>query len=483
VQASDGDRSFTGDVNGLPKTVGGAALHADIKTPRFEPQDFQLGTLLGEIPGTSFADWPVSYDQLEPFYGFVERALGVQGVMGADPNAGPRSSDYPMGPGMPLYGALKVQAAAGPLGYTVFPYPCAINSRPYDGRPACVECGFCSGYGCPSNAKGAPAVTILRKGLLSGNLQLLAETRAVRLVTDDAKSTVIGVEAIDPTGARVTYKADRYVLAASPIEDARLCLLSDPGGPGLGNSSGLVGRNLTFHLETLAIGIFEERIHAHRGKTVTHAITDFRGKAGDPNRPLGGITEVGGPTNPIEEAINSTEAVGVGAMLKKFIRQSPLRDRLVALDMHQEDAPQPTNRVDLDPSVVDLDGLPVARVTYQNHAFELDARTFYSPKMLDLLQAAGARWCFVAPLDQIPGSKHVMGTLRFGNDPSTSVCDANGKFHDLSNLYAADGALFPTSSGYNPILTIATLATWVGAQMVSPGSPQNALVAAALPSS
>jgi gluconate 2-dehydrogenase alpha chain len=254
---SDGDRTFVGDVNGLPKTVGGGALHADVKTPRFQPDDFHLGTLLGDVAGASFADWPLDYDRLEPFYAWVEKALGVQGKAGADPFAAPRSGDYPMPPGAAMYAAVLATAGAAKLGYTVFPYPCAINSQPYDGRPACVECGFCSGYGCPSNAKGAPAVTILRKALLTGNLQLRAETRVVRLLLDGAGTTVIGVDALDPAGRPVRFTADRYVLAASPIEDARLCFLSDPGGAGVGNSSGLVGRNLTFHLQTVAIGVFE----------------------------------------------------------------------------------------------------------------------------------------------------------------------------------------------------------------------------------
>src|SRR5206468_3760871 len=100
TSAADGDRieALTGVVQNLPKTVGGGCLHADLKMPRFQPTDFQLGSLLN-IPGTSFADWPVQYDELEPFYAWGERLLGVQGLAGADPFAGPRSSAYPIPPG------------------------------------------------------------------------------------------------------------------------------------------------------------------------------------------------------------------------------------------------------------------------------------------------------------------------------------------------------------------------------------------------
>lgn len=475
----DGDRTFVGDVNALPKTVGGGAVHADLKMPRFMVDDFHFGTLLGSISGASFADWPVDYDMLEKFYAWGEKLLGVQGLEGANPFESKRSSPFPMPPGNPMYGATKLAAGCKKLGYTAFPYPTAVNSRPYDGRPACVDCGFCSGYICPNNSKGSPLVTMLRRALLSGNCLLLPETRAVRLLMNGAKDTVTGVECIGPDGKRVTYSADRYVLAASPIEDARLSFLSDSNG--VGNSSDQVGRNLMFHFQTNAVALFEERIHGYRGRTVSHGFVDFRGKPNDASHPLGGIVEISGSEFPIGEAnyyARFMAAVGFkGPLLKKLLRQSPGRDRIVALAMQAEDAPQPTNRVDLDPAVKDLDGLPVARVTYQNHDWELSTRKVYEPKMIELIRASGARWGAIAPKDDIPGSAHVMGTLRFGDDPKTSVCNADGRFHDVGNLFCSDGALFPTSSGFNPTMTIVALALRVAASMVFPGSPEKAIPA------
>jgi choline dehydrogenase-like flavoprotein len=476
TSTSDGDRLSTGAVNPLPKTVGGGAVHADLKAPRFMPQDFRLGTLLPALPGASFADWPVDYDMLEPFYSYVEYALGVQGLAGANPFEAARSRPFPMAPGLPMYAGVLASKGLSALGFTAFPYPAAVNSEPYDGRPACVDCGFCTGYGCASNAKGSPAVTMLRKALLTGNVQLLSETRAVRLLTNGTGSTVTGVNAIAFDGSPVTFTADRYVLAASPIEDARLLFLSG----GIGNSSDQVGRNLMFHLETNAVGVFDQRVHGHRGRAVNTGFADFRGVAGDSNHPLAGIVEIGGGEGVINEVSQYSLALSLlggfnGTKLKKLMRQSPLRDHLVAFTMHGEDAPQPTNRVDLDPAVVDLDRLPVARVTYSNHAFELAARKFYAPKFLDVFQAAGARYALVAPPDAIPSSAHIMGTLRFGNDPTTSVCLPTGRFHDIGNLYASDGSLLPTSSGFNPTLTIVALSARVAGEMLFPGSPEQAL--------
>jgi choline dehydrogenase-like flavoprotein len=481
TSAADGDRieALTGNVQALPKTVGGGCLHADLKMPRFDPVDFQLGTTL-TIPNASFADWPVQYAELEPFYAWGERLLGVQGRRGANPFEGARSSDYPIPPGPIMYGSTVVGAGLSQLGYTMFPYPTAVNSIPYDGRPACVNCGFCSGYPCPTNAKGSTAVTMLRKALLSGNCQLHAETRVVKLVTNAAKTQITSVEAIDPSGARVSFTADRYVLAASPIEDARLLFLSDPAG--LGNSSGMVGRNLMFHYQTIALGIFDERVHGYRGRTVDSAFCDFRGVPNDPARPLGGIVEISGGALPLSEAAFYTRILNQlragrwdGPMFKSLMRQSPGRDRVMILVIQAEDAPQTTNRVDLDPAIVDFDGLPVARCTYKNHAFEVDAGKFYEPKLMDIFQAAGARYTAIAPRDDIPSSQHIMGTLRSGSNAATSVTDNDGKFWDIGNLFASDGSLFPTSSGYNPTMTIVALALRVAAAIVNPTSPASVI--------
>ena len=479
ASASQGDRTYVGDVQGLPKTVGGGAVHADLKMPRFLPQDFTLGTNLKNKFGANFADWPVDYDMLEPFYTYGEYGLGVQGLAGANPFEGPRSKPFPMPPGVGMYVALLAAKGLTSLGYHPFPYPMAVNSRPYGGRPACVDCGYCSGYGCPSNAKGSPAVTLLRQALLSGNCQMITQTRAVRLLTNGAKNAITGVACLGPSAEPVTYTADRYVLSTSPIEDARLLLLSDPGGPGLGNSSGQVGRNLMFHYQTNALGIFEKRVHGHRGKTVSHGFADFRGTPNDPAHPLGGIVELSGSEFLLDEANYYRQVMTLlggfnGERLKAFMRQSPGRDRVLTMAMQGEDAPQVTNRVDLDPAIKDLDGLPVPRITYSNSQFELSASAFYGPKMLDIMGAAGCKYATVAP-DSMPGSAHIMGTLRMGPTASTSVCDPTGRFHDIGNLYNADGALFPTSSGFNPTMTIVAMSLYVAASMVDPGNPQKAI--------
>jgi choline dehydrogenase-like flavoprotein len=473
---SAGVREQIGDANCLPKNVGGAAVHADMKYPRFRPTDFQLGTLLGSIAGASFADWPVDYATLERFYVEIEHAVGVQGPSGADddPFAAARSKPLPMPPGLPMFANTILADAAKSLGYHPFAYPTAVASRPYRGRPACIDCGFCSGYGCPTHAKSSPAVTLLRDALVTGNVQLRFNAAVMRLIANATQTQIDAVEYVDPDGALVQVSAPRVILAASAAESARLLLLS---GASLANSSGLVGKNLMFHFQTTVVGVLKQRVHGHRGRSVTIGFSDFRGTPGDAQHPLGGIVELATSADLIGEVKSYAFDLGKrGSELRALVEQSPLRDKLVAMIMQAEDAPQASNRVDLDPDLVDVYGRPALRVTYSPHAFELGARDFYIPKLLDIVKAAGAQFGLVGPVDSPSQSRHVMGTLRMGTDPKTSVCDRTGKLHDLGNLWCADGALFPTSSGFNPTLTIQALALWVAANLVAPADPESVLV-------
>jgi choline dehydrogenase-like flavoprotein len=477
------------DVNTLPQNVGGAAVHADMKYPRFNAVDFHMASELQanglSYAGTNFADWPLTYDELESFYTEAERLTGVQGQMGANPFESPRSTDFVMPPGVPMYVAEVLRMGATAQGYAPFPFPTAVNSRPYGGRPPCVDCGFCSGYGCPNNAKCSPAVTTLREALLSGNCQLRYECHVTRLLHSNGQH-VTGIEYVDGDGNTQQATADQFILAASSIESARLCLASDLSGPGLGNSSGMVGRNLMFHFQTIAIGIYKQRFHGERGRSVTTGIADFRGvlpggAAIDPAKKRGGIIEFGTNSEAISDAVNSVRALSFAQVaripitLKQFLLNSPLRARLASMEMQAEDAPQLTNQADLDPAVRDVFGMPAVRVTYSNSPYELEARTFYMPKLIDIHKAAGAQYGFIAPADSPSVSKHIMGTMRMGNDPTASVCDAFGKLHDVDNLYCTDGGVFVTSSGYNPTLTIITLALRAAGNLVFPGSPERVI--------
>jgi choline dehydrogenase-like flavoprotein len=486
------------DVNNLNRTVGGTSVHADMKYPRFNGVDFRLASALRDagrsFDGASFADWPLDYDELEPFYCEAEVLTGVAGAASgpqADVFASRRSIDYPMPHAAPMYVGLLLSEGARLAGLHPFSYPAAINSRPYPGdpslqRPACVSCGLCSGYGCPSNAKSSAAVTTLRRALLSGNCQLRFNCFVRRLQTDAGGRHIVGVEYVDDDGNVQSATADRYILAASAMESVRLSLLSEldlDDGPAFH-----LGRHMMFHYQTNAVGIFRQRIHGERGQSVTNGISDFRGVneggtglASD-GRPLGGVIEFGTSSEPIATGKAALDALVLASIinstvtLKKMLIESPFHAHLGVMIMQAEDAPQPSNRVDLDPNVRDVFGLPVVRLTYRSHAFELDAAAYYKPRMVEVLRHAGAQFGFVDPLPAIvPRSRHVMGGLRMGDDPSDSVCDRFGKLHEVDNLYCMDGGVFVTGSGYNPTLTIIALALRAAANLVSPGNAERVL--------
>jgi gluconate 2-dehydrogenase alpha chain len=335
---------------------------------------------------------------------------------------------------------------------------------PYDGRPACNNCGFCSFYGCPIHAKGDP-VAPLQRALLTGRAQLRPETFVSKVNVRNGVAT--GVEYIDVDGERHTETARVVVLAAGAIETPRLLLLSGLEHP-------LIGRHLMCHFQTIVMAGLRRRVHPHRGRSVTHVHDDHlvaddasRAAARDAGLPWfrGGMVEHCGPAGPILEA----KLYPWGEAHTRSMQDSALRDRMWGFTMQGEDLPQPGNRVDLDPDVRDVRGFPVARVTYSSHPFELAASHHYGTRLTAILEEMDAEWTVTTTspdasfpyggfLSPVPNSKHVMGTTRMGTDPATSVVDAFGRLHDVPNLVVADSSAFVTSSGYGPTLTLVALA-------------------------
>ncbi len=467
----DGDHRYVGEVNSIPTTVGGGGTHADGKVPRFREEDFVLRSTYGPIEGADVDDWPLTYADLEPYYAEVEQLIGVSGEAGANPFAAWRSGPYPMPSGAPMYGATLSGPAAESLGLHPYPAPTAANSVPFDGRPACNNCGFCAFFGCPIHAKGDP-VAMLQRALATGRAELLSETFVARIVTDGRRAT--GVEVIGPDGERRTLGARHVVVAGGALETPRLLLLSGIEHP-------LIGRYLMVHFQTIAAGVLSERVHAHKGRAVTHVHDDgvivddaarAAARAGGLPWIRGGMTEHGGPSLPIMEA----SLYPWGANHKRLMQSSAIRDRMWAMIMQGEDLAQPTNTVDLDPTVRDARGFPVVRVTYRPHRHELVASAHHGPRLAQILDTMGARWTSLssspalegaenAMQSVVPASRHVMGTTRMGHDPATSVVDAFGRMHSLPNVVVADSSVFVTAAGYGPTLTLVALAARAAAAM------------------
>jgi len=468
-------RSFTGDVNMLPSTVGGGTTHWDAKVPRFFKLDFELRSRMGPIEGADIVDWPLGYDALAPYYEACEQMIGVSGDLEQTPDfaleEAPRGA-YPMAPNPPMYSALVFREAAERLGYQVHPAPEAINSSFRDGRPSCNNCGYCAGYGCPVNARAGSAVIFLRRALLLG-ARLVTRAMVTRIGTGpDGRAThveYLAGDRLEPT----RIQADTVVLAASAIESARVALLSkaQKHPQGLGNRSGRVGRTLCFHVSTFAAAVMPQRLHAYRGRAASHFMLEpcvprpGFGLSGVPWF-RGGVTEIGGSPRLIDEALVYDSLPFIRRTKhKEWMRSSPLRDRLLGVQMLGEDLPQLANRVDLDPKVRDVYGLPVARVTYSWHRHEKVASLYWGLQLRKICQATGAEHVFFYPsglglTDQATAvnTRHLSGTLRMGVDPLHSVVDSFGRMHDAPNVLVCDSSVFPTSGAFNPTLTIMAVA-------------------------
>jgi gluconate 2-dehydrogenase alpha chain len=536
---SKGARTFVGNVNNLPTTVGGGTVHYDAKARRFREVDFITNSLMGgtadkpAIPGSTYADWPMKYKHLEPFYAVMEEIVGVQGpahrvgrkIVNPNPYESWRSTPYAMPPGVAQLNSLLPSESAARLGYHPAAVPTSVNSRPYRGRPACVDCGFCLHYGCPNNAKGG-GVWQLQDALLTGRVELRTEVNVVRVEYERARGErfrASGVTYKRPDGTTHTERADLVILANSPIEATRLSMLS---GIGRGHPneksiksaqavdtdpSGLLGRNLMFHLQTIVLAVVNQDIHSYRGRTSTHTLDAFVGAGPSPKQfneevLRGGILEIGGNLNPVVEA-SEVAAFAYGERHKAFMKLGPFHNHLTTFTLQGEDMPQITNYVDLDPDIVDVFGMPVPRISYQSHPYELAASAFYTPLMLEIMEAIGGpgssyptvrtlvaaainttlppalpgsvdapvqQVLGLTPFNEIPASAHIMGTHRMALDPAHGPCDPYGRYWAFENLYHAGGGLFVTAPGYNVTLTIWALAYWVAAGIVSGTGGQHA---------
>lgn len=444
---------------GYAHNVGGSSLHFSGNLWRLREVDFIERSLLGPIAGTNFADWPITYAELEPYYTRVDWEIGVSGLQGPwDP---PRSRDYPCPP-MPVKSSdVLLERAAKLLGYQAYPAPVAILSKPLNGRPACVHCGFCNGYGCEVSAKSSSAAAMIPQALASGNCELRTHCTVAKVNTD-VGGRVNEVIYWDADGVEQAQAAKAVILCANGAETPRLLLLSASNRfpDGLANSSGMVGKNLMFNGWSWAVGVFEEPVNAYKSIPTTRVVHDFYSL--DPALGYYGGGGIDGrcPSDgtPIASALagGASDAPGWGAAWKNSLREN--FTHTAAFVGHTTSLPLSTNNVTLDPTVRDKWGRPALRTTYSDHPDDISTMKFFLDRSMELLDAAGAKKMWgVAPESQ-NGSVHLLGTCRMGNDPATSVVDKFNRSHDVPNLFICDGSSLVSSSRGQPTMTIMALA-------------------------
>ncbi|HZJ45707.1 MAG TPA: GMC family oxidoreductase [Pyrinomonadaceae bacterium] len=437
--------------------VGGGTRVYGAQAWRFPPDDFRMASKYGVPGGSSLADWPISYEDLEPFYERAEWELGAAGDGSALQELIPRKRNYPLPPvaSSPQTDALKKGAQI--LGWRVGPVPLLINTVPYNNRAACAGCKYCVGFACPTDAKNGTQNTVIPRALATGNCELEVDA-IVEKIDTDSRGNVIGITYISATQRRVA-RSKVVIISGGAIESARLLLNSHSSHhlAGLGNDHDQVGRNLQGHLYPRAYGLMSSSVFNGIGPGVSIATTQFNhdndGVIG------GGMLADDFIKPPIDFWYDSLppDLPRWGLLNKQFMKAN--YTRVLHVRGPVQDIPKPDGRVTVDPSVKDRWGIPVARLSGTTHAETVKAAEFMRVRGEEWLRASGCESVWSARPDlMLSGRQHQAGTCRMGHDPKSSVTDQWGRVHNLDNLFVVDGSLHVTNGGFNPVLTIMALA-------------------------
>ncbi len=405
-------------------TFGGGTRVYGAQAWRYVPEDFTMASTYGSPAGSSLADWPIGYDDMEPFYTQAEYEIGVCGSDAGHAAWSRRSRPYPMAPMNLTAPARRLLAGAEALGWSTIDVPLAVNSVPYDGRPACARCRQCVGFACPVEAKNSSENTVLTRAAGTGNLSILLGTRAHRITTD-AAGRVTGVELVaDLDGSRSqSVRAGDVVVSAGAVESPRLLLVSrsaqEPDG--LGNSYDQVGRHLQGHLYGGALGIFDDEIADLVGPGPSISTHEFRhGNEGFVGGGMLANEFVPTPFSTFGYLRHAGLIPPHGLAAKQGMRHLlPRMQRVVGPVQEMTSA---DSRVRLDPTVVDALGIPVARLSGRMHANDLAAQQFMGERAAEWLRASGATTVVPygsSPQSTVSAGQHQAGTCRMGTDPRT----------------------------------------------------------------
>ena len=443
------------------RMVGGGSVHFTSNYWRFHPDDFRERTTLGAISGGDLRDWPITYDDLEPYYTKAEWDLGVSGQAGSNPFDGPRSKPYPLPP-MPVKSAgVLFERAAKKLGLHPFPAPVAVLSKPYRGRAACVHCGFCESFGCEVGAKSSTLAALIPLAVKTGRCEIRPNSY-VRKIEVGKDGRVRGAIYFDARGREVFQRAKAVVLSANGAETPRLLLMSkSPGFPqGLANSSGTVGKYLMLDNSPYAFGLFDHPLNEYKSIVVTRVLHDYY--RSDPKRGFygGGGLDSRFDYYPAGFAVDGMPKDGPqwGPEWKRGVGQ--YYTHTMGVLAHTSCLAVEQNSISLDDTAKDAWGLPALRMTFKNHPDDMKAMQFLAQRQREVLETAGARkiWFDPSSLEELTYSRHLMGTCRMGDDPGSSVVDRWNRAHDVPNLFIVDGSSLVTCGRQQPTETIQALA-------------------------
>ena len=446
-----------GAYNNNAACVGGGTFSYGAMAWRFMENDFRMKSVYGAVEGSTLADWPISYSELEPYYEKAEWEIGVSGDDSGNVFKAPRKKALPMPPLVPGTEHEVLEGAAKRLGLHPFHIPMLRNSVPYNGRGACMRCRWCVGFACEVDAKNGTHNTVIPKALASRNCDLRTEC-VVKQIMTDGRGRATGVTYCDAEGRLEEQTADVVVVSASATESARLLLNSTsrlfPNG--LGNRYDWVGRNLQGHAYTGAMGLMESEVYDDIGPGASIAICDYN--HGNPGLVGGALLCNEFIRLPIHFAGMVPPGMPRwGAMHKEYVRKYYKRSIIVMGPV--QEMPVFDSRVQVDPKVKDDWGIPVARLSGQRHAMDLVTAKYVAGKAEAWLREAGAvqTWQRL-PGPGLSGGQHQAGTCRMGDDAKSSVVNRNCQVHDVDNVFVVDGSVHVTNGGFNPVLTIMAIA-------------------------
>jgi choline dehydrogenase-like flavoprotein len=446
-----------GGYNNNAACVGGGTFSYGAQAWRYMEKDFRMRSTYGAPAGSTLEDWPISYQDLEPYYEKAEVEVGVSGDVEPNIFKAPRRRSLPMPAFPPNREHQILHPAAKRLGLHPFDIPMFRNTVPYNERAACMRCRWCVGFACEVNARSGSHNTVIPKALATGNCELRTECVAKEVIVD-AHGKARGVAYYDARGRVVEQTADLVIVSCAAIESARLLLNSkSPLFPqGLGNRFDWVGRNLQGHTYTGAVGLFEEETYDDIGPGAQIALCDYNhGNAGLAGGAMLANEFIRLPIQFISQVPNFVPKWGKAH--KDWVRNA--YRRTVMIQGPVQEMPMFDSRVQVDPRVRDRWGIPVARMSGARHPHSMEIAKFISSKAEAWLKEAGAiqTWKKV-PGAGLSGGQHQAGTCRMGNDPKTSVVNRFCQLHDVDNAYVIDGSVHVTNGGFNPALTIMAVA-------------------------
>jgi choline dehydrogenase-like flavoprotein len=436
----------------IVKAVGGSTVHWAGVALRFRDFEFRMRTENGEIKGANLLDWPLSYEELEPWYVKAEQHMGVTGPTTGMPYHQWHNSFKVLAEGAKRVGYKEIQSG-----------PMAINTQAYDGRPGCMQIGFCM-QGCRIGAKWSTLYTDIPRAEATGNCEVRPQSMVLR-IEHDARGKVNAVIYADAQGRQQRQRARVVCVAGNSIESPRLLLNSESSTfkDGLANSSGQVGRNYMTHTTAGIYATLPKPVHMYRGTTCAGVISDE--SYNDTSRGfIGGYRlEVLSLGLPFMSAFLDPTPQGWG---RGFASKMERYDHMSGVWLCGEDLPMEGNRITLHASEKDQYGLPVPVVNKDDHAFDSAMREHGVEQTRKCYEAVGATE--VIRLPSYPAS-HNMGTNRMSAKASDGVVNKWGQSHDIPNLFVSDGSQFTTSGGQNPTLTIVALALrqaeYIGTQL------------------